>query len=169
MGDEPVAVFESAVEVDGTHEGFECISAYVGVAHARALCSLDERFEPHLFGEPVERFALHYLGTGGSEEAFALVLEVAEEYVADHGFEHGVAQVFESLVVERLGRVFAARPFLATSVAAVFSAVGVGMVAERLVGKGYAVNLDVVRVETEYVIEYRQKLLVLAERELHAV
>ena len=135
VGDEPVAILESAVEIDGSHECFKSVSANVGVAHACALCGLDECFESHLLGESVERFALYDFRACGGEEAFALVLEVAEEYVADYGFEHGVAEIFESLVVERLGGVFAAWAFVATSAAAVFRAVGVGVVAERLVGE----------------------------------
>ena len=97
-----------------------------------------------------------------------LLGKVAEEDVAHDAFEDSVAEKLESLVVERLrGPLAAGRAARALTLAAgraLLAAVG-----QRLVGEGYAVDFDVVGVETQYVVENRKKLLVLAEGELHPV
>ena len=174
--DKPVAVLVAAVEVDGAHQCLESVAADVGVAHARALGGDDELFESHLRRQAVESLALHNLRTGGSEETLALVFEVAEEDVAHHRLEHGIAEVFKSFVVERLcGRVVALRLAVAAVAAArlAVAAVAYGLfapaVAKRLVRESHAVDVYVVRIKSEYVVKYRKELPVLAEGEFHAV
>ena len=64
VGNKPMAKAESAVQVNGTHQCFEGIATNVCVRHARALCSLNEAFQPHLGGQFVQRFTLHNFRAG---------------------------------------------------------------------------------------------------------
>ena len=71
--------------------------------------------------------------------------------VADDGFEDGIAEKFEALVVER------------------FVAEFLGTILLRLMGEGRAIELDVMRAEAHDVVEGRTKLSVFGEEEFGSV
>ena len=52
--DEAEGVAESSVEIDGAHEGFEGVSAEVGVVGAAVGLALDEAIDVELFGQFAE-------------------------------------------------------------------------------------------------------------------
>ena len=150
-----MASFEAAVQIDGPHQRFKGIAANVGVAHACALCGQNELFESHVGSQSVKCLALHDFGAGRCEKTLALVWKVVEENVAHDSLEHGIAQIFESFVVERFRGILAARFAVAVvglAVLAALFAVGVTSVAERLVRESDAVYLDIVRVKAQYVV-----------------
>jgi hypothetical protein len=74
---------------------------------------------------------------------------MAEDDVADHSIEDGVAQKLQAFVVDRT-------PFLIAT-------------AYALVQQGLFIIADVVRIETQNMIKSRKKLPLLAEREPDSV
>jgi hypothetical protein len=69
--------------------------------------------------------------------------------MSHHRIENGIAQEFQTLIVQRLAFVIA--------------------LADALVHERLTVILDVVRIKTEYLVKRRKKLLILAERELYSI
>ena len=76
---------------------------------------------------------------------------MAIDDVADDGFEDGVSEKLESLIVERL-------------VAEFFRSILL-----RLMGEGRAIEIDVVWAEAHDVVEGRTKLSVFGEKEFGSV
>ena len=141
---EALAVGIPAVQVDGAHEGFEGIACHVAVVRLVLCMPLHEFVEPYLHGQPAQRLALHDFAARVGQESFALAGEVMVDYLAHDGVEHGIAQKFQTFVVD--GR----------------SALAVRQ--HRLVHQGFLVQADVVRIEAQHITKGAIKLLLLAER-----
>ena len=109
----------------------------------------DESRQPHLVGQPAQRFPAYQFRAGVSQEPLALTLEVPVDDVSHDSIEQRVAQELQPLVVH------GASLFVATADALVHQCL-------FIVGNG-------VRVESDDVVQRSIKLLFLSERELNAV
>lgn len=89
----------ASVEIDGAYECLEGVAAHVAVVGSIGAVGSYEAFEPHFLGEPVEGFALNDFAAGVGEESFSLAGEVVIEEVAGNGFEDGISEKFQPLVV----------------------------------------------------------------------
>ena len=139
----------SPVQIHGPHQGLESVSAHVAVVCGGVPTGVNEAADAHILGQLVECVALHQLGAGVGEEAFALAGEVPVDNIAHGCVEHGVAQELQTLVVDGLSFLVA--------------------VHHALVHQGHLVIADVVGIEADDVAQRRIKLLILAEREPYSV
>ena len=146
---ELLAAVVALVQVDGAYEGLEGVAVHVAVVRRGARGVFHQFVQPYFHGQLVQRLALHYLGAGVGEEAFAASLEVAVDDVAHNGVQDGVAQEFEPFVVQG---------------AALFGAEEGGLVEQCL-----AVDADVAGKEAEYPVKTKIRLPVLAEQEPYLV
>ena len=99
--------------------------------------------------DAVKALALHDFSACRGKEALVLTGIGAVQEIGDHIVDDCVAQEFQALIVEWLTLLVAS--------------------ANAFVHQCLTVILDVVRIETQYLVESRKKLLILAERELHSV
>ena len=70
--------------------------------------ALHKFFQFHFLGQRVQCGALHEFAARVCEKSFAFAIEVMVEDVAYSSFENGIAQEFESLIVQR----FSVTPFV---------------------------------------------------------
>ena len=144
-------IAETAVEIDGTHEGFKTVALEIRIVGATMCLALDEAVDAQFFRQFAERFAGNDFGARVGEKSFALVGILSINDMAHDRFEHGIAEELQTFVVERL-------------IAGLLRTVFV-----RFMGKGCAVQIDVVRTETHDLIEGGAKLFVFAKKESGSV
>jgi hypothetical protein len=129
--DEAVALPVSAVEINGSHEGFECIAEQIAVVRIELGGANNVIVYAEFERQAIELLALYYFGASVGEIAFAPVGEVFVEYVGYDGVEYGIAEKFEPFVIF---------PFAVV----VFHRGG-------FVAKGLFVKADIVRIESQYI------------------
>ena len=153
VADEPLAVAVAAVQIDGADEGLEGVAADVDIVGAGHERLVDEFIQSHLVGKAVEHGALHEFGAGAGQEALALTGVFVVEDVAGDGFEDGIAEILQPLVVERALEALSAA----------------GAKLGRLMGQGDAIDVQVAGIKAQDIAQGRGKGLVLAEHEPHPV
>lgn len=135
---EVVAFFK----VDGAHKGFEGVAVDGFEDALRLAVVLYQLREAYLLGQSVEVGAADEFGAHLGQESFALGGVFLVEEFGHYGAQHGVAQVFEPLVVD----------------AAAFAHIeGFGLVDE-----GNLVELGVARYEPQHVLEEEVEFFVFA-------
>ena len=147
--EETIAIAVAAVEVDGTYKSLEGVAGDEAVVGTVDVGRLYELYQTCLLGEAVETAALHYLAAHRGEEALLLAREVMVEDVAHHGFDDGIAQVFEALVVLLL-------------------VVGAVMV-DRAMHQRLAIDRHLAGVEAQDAMQLVAKLLVATEKIIQGI
>ena len=95
------AGFIAFVEVDGAHQRLESVASHVAVVRRAAPIAKHQAGDAHLFGQAVERFALHKFRACVGQEAFTLARKVPIDDVTHDGIEDSIAEKFQPFVVHR--------------------------------------------------------------------
>ena len=144
--EEAIAVVETTIEVDGTHESLESIARDETVMCAIDVGGLHQLYQSRFLGQSVEAAALHDLAAHRGEESLFLLRKMMIQDVAHNGFYDRIAQVLEAFVI--------------------FLLLVWTMVIERAVHQCLAVYSNVVRVESQYLAQLASKGLVLAAHQV---
>ena len=142
---EELAAVVALIQIDGADEGFESIAIHVAVVRGGAGGVLHQLVQSDFHGEFVQCFALHDFGAGVGEESFATAFEMLVDDVAHDGVEDGVAQKFQTFVVDEA-------PFLRAH-------------GDGFVQQGLLIDFDVTREESEDSVKTKIRLSVLVEQE----
>ena len=133
----------SLIEVYSPHHRLECVAVDMFLREARRRVCYDVGVEFEAFGHLVERLPRYHLRAQLREETLVLVGELDEQIVRRDALDDGVTQKLQSFVV--------------------YLAAVVERDRGRLVYECELVELDVVRNESEHVVDGGVELAVLAE------
>ena len=145
------SISETTVKINGTHQRLKTISFEVWVVRASVCLTLYQAVDAKFFRQFSERLTWHYFRACVGEKSFAFVGILTINNVTHHSFQHGIAEKFQTFVVERL-------------VTRLFRAIFV-----RFMGKSCAIQVNVVRTEAHDLVESGAELLVFAEKESSSV
>ena len=143
----PLGIFVAAVKVDGADEGFHCIAVdviVVGMRMARlAYVFVDAEAQAQL----VKVFSLYDFGACVGQKTFVALGKTAEQQIAHHTGQYGIAQILKALIVNVL-------PISVNGL-------------RRAVNKRLVVVTQIPRVEADDITEKHIKLPLMRERELY--
>jgi hypothetical protein len=146
---ETIAVGIATIEINGSHKCLEGIAGDETVVCMIDMGGLYEFDQTYLLGYTIEAAALHYLAACGCEKSLSLTIEVMIEYIAHDGFDDGISQILETLVVFLI--------FVRT------------VVIERTVHQCLPIDVDIMRVKAEHLVQLTRKKLVAATQIIEIV
>ena len=133
VDEQTIDKFVSLIEIYGAHHSLESIAVDMLLREVAARIANHVRIETNAVRDAVERLARYDLRTQLRHEALVAIGKLDEEIVRRNALDNGVAQKFETFIIDLLSAVEHDRC--------------------RLVDQSQLVELDIVRHESEHVVD----------------